>query len=854
MFGLNLKHQRLSVLLALSLLFLSQSCNGEVKKRVCLGTNSKFVKLGTTEEHYSLLKEMYSYCEVVLGNLEITHLQPHHDPSFLKEIKEVGGYVLISDNAVKSIPLVNLRIIRGNNLYKNSALYISSNFDEKDNAHGLEMLPMRQLQEILQGGVTIARNPRLCNLDTIKWKDIVHSDNHIDIKKDSLSHCPRCLEKCSGSCWGPGPENCQILTKLMCAPQCPGRCRGPNPSDCCHSQCAAGCTGPRETDCLACLTFQDSNTCLESCSSMDAYNLNKNLVEAGHIKYGCGSTCVRKCPNNYIVSDFGTCEHACGTFENDVHSCKKSSVSCELDLKHDQTRQVTIKDAIKQNIYIITTEKESHNITSKLDKPKLDIFNPIGDKKVCTGSINGISQMASVNEHYQLMKSLYQGCEIVLGNLEITHLPSNADVSFLKDIEEVGGYVLIALNTMKSIPLVNLRIIRGETLYNNNALAIFSNYQSDPPHGVEELPMRQLQEIIRGEILIKNNPYLCNLHTIKWEDILSSNYRISVEGNSHENFTKLICDKTCAGRCRGPMPSDCCDHKCAAGCTGPKDTDCLACLLVRDNHDKCLEYCPPLPTVTNKHPVEKKKRTNSCVVKCPHDYMVTDSGTCVQKCSEGTYMAEEYGVYRCKKCDGPCPEGKICDGIGYGKLRDAIAINASNIDNFENCTIVVGSIFIMYSTIHGDRYTNASAMDPAKLNVFKSVREITGYLVVNYLPENFTDLSIFENLEVIRGRPKYLWKYSVGIGDLSISSLGLKSLQQVSDGDVVITKSKDLCFSNTINWSRILRSRLQRVKISNKSPEDCVSQGKICDPSCSDGCWGPGPSQCFSLHNKECVS
>ncbi|XP_056376519.1 epidermal growth factor receptor-like isoform X2 [Hyla sarda] len=814
---------------------------------------------------------MYNGCEIVLGNLEITHLQPHHDTSFLKEIQEVDGYVLIAGNLVKTIPLVNLRIIRGKSLYKNSALYISSNFNENKVANGLEELPMRQLKEILHGGVTIAKNNRLCHMDTIKWKDIVHIANDIVIKQSPLPDCPTCDVNCNGSCWGPGPENCQILTKLNCAQECSGRCRGPDPSDCCHSQCAAGCTGPKESDCLACLRFRDGNTCLESCSLTDTYNLKQNLLEGTPKKYSYGSSCVKKCPHNYIVSDSGSCIQSCGIGTYAVRNIVSHYfMQQDKDKKRDWTEsvQTSLNNVLKHNTYIITPGKEIYNITSKLDKPKVDA---ISNKKVCSGTANRMSQLGPVEYHYNYLKKMYQGCAIVLGNLEITHLRDDYDLSFLKDIQEVGGYVIIALNTAKSIPLGNLRIIRGETLYQNAALTIFSNYGVNVTHALEELPMRQLQEIIHGGVLIRNNPKLCNLHTIQWEDIVHSNYNISVQKSSPANcsecdkacsgscwslgpdncqiLTKLVCDQTCPGRCRGPKPSDCCDHKCAAGCKGPKETDCLACKLVRDDHDKCLEFCSPLHTLNDVYPMESNRR-DSCVIKCPVDYMVTDCGTCVDKCGPGLYMVKEYGVLRCKKCDGPCPEGKTCIGIGYGNLKNTIAVNASNIDDFENCTTVLGSIILQEFSINGDVFTNTTAMDPAKLNIFRSIREITGYLLIQWWPEDYTDLSIFENLEVIRGGPKHSWRYALAVTNVSISSLGLKSLKEVSDGDVTI-RSKDLCYADTINWTRILRTNKQRISTVNKNLEECVAEGKICDASCSeDGCWGPGPSQCFS-HNRK---
>lgn len=53
--------------------------------------------------------------------------------------------------------------------------------------------------------------------------------------------------------------------------------------------------------------------------------------------------------------------------------------------------------------------------------------------------------------------------------------------------------MLIALNTVESIPLENLQIIRGNVLYENTyALAVLSNYGTNKT-GLKELPMRNLQ-------------------------------------------------------------------------------------------------------------------------------------------------------------------------------------------------------------------------------------------------------------------------------------------------------------------------------------------------------------------------
>ncbi|CAN2389618.1 cellular response to epidermal growth factor stimulus [Pristimantis euphronides] len=485
---------------------------------------------------------------------------------------------------------------------------------------------------------------------------------------------------------------------------------------------------------------------------------------------------------------------------------------------------------------------------------------------------------------------MYSGCQIVLGNLEITHLNRNFDMSFLKDIQEVGGYVLIAINAVKNIPLVNLRIIRGNNFYkNSSALSVFLNSQTRNGNiGLEHLPMRNLQEILHGGVTIKNNPMLCNVASIQWQDIVDSKYAIYVEpsarsdcpkcdeeacngtcwGPGAENcqiITKLDCAQQCGhGRCRGPMPNDCCHTQCAAGCTGPKETDCLACSRVRDG-DKCTENCPSLYTYNpstyqvERNPLGKYSFGASCVTMCPHNYIVTHHGSCVRTCESDSYEVEEQGVRICKKCDGPCTQDKTCDGIGYGILEHVYSINATNIGYFENCTKVIGSINILPFAGKGDSYTNTSKMDPARLNILRSIREITGYLMIQWWPENYPDLSIFENLEIIRGRNKQYGKYALGITSLNISTLGLQSLEEVSDGEVIIKSNVHLCYLDTMNWTSIFRTNQQNNSlVNNRKAAECVADGKLCDPLCSNGCWGHGPSQCLSCktykRGKECVS
>ncbi|XP_018426750.1 PREDICTED: epidermal growth factor receptor-like [Nanorana parkeri] len=457
---------------------------------------------------------------------------------------------------------------------------------------------------------------------------------------------------------------------------------------------------------------------------------------------------------------------------------------------------------------------------------------------VCMGTTNIMSLMGTVDEHYQMIKKMFSNCEIVLGNLEITFLEHYHDVSFLEDIKEVRGYVLIGLNNIKTIPLTNLQVIRGNILLRNASLSILSNLnRENRTQGLEELPMRQLKEIITGGVRIISNPKLCLRNTIKWEDIAKQDSpecdmeacNGSCWGPGPENcqlLTKLNCAQECPGRCRGPKPSDCCHSQCAAGCTGPKASDCLVCRKFRDG-DTCRESClPPYLYNPNIHQMEPNPEGKysfgySCVSKCPYNTLATDLGSCVKTCPSDSYEVEENGARRCKKCNGPCAKDVICDGIGHGKLQSSMSIDATNIDDFENCTIVQGDILILNFAKTGDIFTNTPKLNPEKLKNLKTIREITGYLVIQWWPEIYADLSIFENLEIIRGRTKHSGYVSLAIIGTKITSLGLRSLKEVSDGDVRIQRNENLCFVDSINWKPMFRTNRAEIIKNNSPPEEC---------------------------------
>ncbi|KAF5909313.1 receptor tyrosine-protein kinase erbB-3-like, partial [Clarias magur] len=515
--------------------------------------------------------------------------------------------------------------------------------------------------------------------------------------------------------------------------------------------------------------------------------------------------------------------------------------------------------------------------------PSLARAQSADDKQVmCLGTQNLLSVTGNSVLQYQRMKEIYTGCQIVMGNLEITHMEHNRDFSFLKSIREVTGYVLIAINQFKYLPLEQLRVIRGTSLYEGSfALAVFINYQKDGEYGIEELGLTHLTEILEGGVQIIKNEFLRYAPQINWRDIVKDNgAQILIQDNGpelpcHEScdrhcwgpgrddcqtLTKLVCAPQCNGRCFGRSPSECCHIECAGGCTGSQDTDCFACRNFNDS-GACVPQCPQ-GVIYNKvtfklepNPNEKYQYGSVCVAQCPPNFMV-DGSSCVRSCPSDKMEVDKKGVKRCEPCGGLCP--KVCEGTGSPTKQ---TVDSQNIDSFINCTKIQGSLHFFVTGIHGDPHYNISALDPKKLNIFNTVREITDFLSIQSWPEEMKDLSVFSNLQTIQGRNQYKGlrikrSYSLLVMRIqTLKSLGLRSLKKIGDGSIYIAQNPELCYHHTINWTRLLGSRAQRKQKvldirENHSEDDCSREGHVCDPLCSsNGCWGPGPDQCLSCKN-----
>ncbi|XP_016988122.2 epidermal growth factor receptor isoform X1 [Drosophila rhopaloa] len=496
--------------------------------------------------------------------------------------------------------------------------------------------------------------------------------------------------------------------------------------------------------------------------------------------------------------------------------------------------------------------------------------------KICIGTKSRLSVPSNKEHHYRNLKDRYTNCTYVDGNLELTWLPNeNLDLSFLENIREVTGYILISHVDVKKVVFPKLQIIRGRTLFSllvgEDKYAMFVTYSK-----MYTLEMPNLRDVLNGHVGFYNNYNLCHMRTIDWQEIVSNGadvfykynftaperecpkcHKSCLKGcwgegpNNCQQFSKVTCSPQCAGgRCHGPQPRQCCHLFCAGGCTGPTQKDCIACKNFFDE-GVCKEECPPMrkynPTSYELEPNPEGKYAYgaTCVTECP-GHLLRDNGACVRSCPQDkTAKAGE-----CVPCNGPCP--KTCTGVPV--------LHSGNIDSFRNCTVIDGNIRILDQTFSGfqDVYANYTMgeryipLDPEQLEVFSTVKEITGYLNIEGIHPRFRNLSYFRNLETIHGRQLMESMFgALAIVKSSLYSLEMRSLKQISAGSVVIQHNRDLCYVGNIRWAAIQVDPEQKVWVNENLRADlCERNGTICSDECSeDGCWGAGADQCLTCTN-----
>uniref|UniRef100_A0A671QUE3 receptor protein-tyrosine kinase n=1 Tax=Sinocyclocheilus anshuiensis TaxID=1608454 RepID=A0A671QUE3_9TELE len=302
-------------------------------------------------------------------------------------------------------------------------------------------------------------------------------------------------------------------------------------------------------------------------------------------------------------------------------------------------------------------------------------------REMCPGTDNKLSTLSDLDQQYKTLRKFYENCEVVMGNLEITSIERNRNLSFLKSIREVTGYVLVALNQFDYLPLENLRIIRGTKLYEGRyALAIFLNYRRDGYFGLRQLGLKNLTGI--SVCLCAYVSRQTNSHHTWFCRRCHRSCNGRCWGPQEDQLTKTVCAEQCDGRCFGPYVSNCCHRECAGGCFGPKDTDCFACTNFNDS-GACVTQCPQT-FVYNPTTFQLEHNPNA---------KYTYGAFCVEENHIKMSITIQY-AHVCLWCS-------VCDGIGTGSLQMAQTVDSSNIEMFVNCTKINGNLIFLITGIKG---------------------------------------------------------------------------------------------------------------------------------------------------------
>lgn len=488
---------------------------------------------------------------------------------------------------------------------------------------------------------------------------------------------------------------------------------------------------------------------------------------------------------------------------------------------------------------------------------------------LCRGSSFGLSTIHSSAQLYDLYRAKYSNCTYVDGNLELLNLDQNYDLSFLKDIREVTGYVLIKSVMSEFLWLTNLRIIRGQLLLlqnqRNYSLYVEQNY-NDAGLGLNELIFTSLYEIMNGDVYFHNNLRLCHEKTILWRDILPSSSVVKFNDTSPkliscsmcaancefnktrhcwgsgsdqcQKVTKLNCSEQCSFRCVSGSPAVCCHSECAAGCVGPTSSLCWACKNFA-NDGSCVNSCPPRTIYDSStykqkpNPDFKYIHGSICLRTCPK-HLYSSDNACIREC-DSSHMAVNGN---CVPCTENCPTR--CAGV-----KPPEYVHSGNIANFRGCNIVQDSISILQSSFTGDPSRNLSRLSEDDLSVFETVTEIAGYLHVE--ADAVTQLDYFRNLTVIRGIetiPRSA--VSLRICGTKLESLNLQSLKEIRSGSVSVENNPRLCYADTVNWKKLFSLSDQMSFVSDENKANCAKSNQTCSSECSsDGCWGPRDDQCL---------
>ncbi|XP_064607698.1 insulin-like peptide receptor isoform X2 [Liolophura sinensis] len=217
----------------------------------------------------------------------------------------------------------------------------------------------------------------------------------------------------------------------------------------------------------------------------------------------------------------------------------------------------------------------------------------------------------------------------------------------------------------------------------------------------------------------------------------------------------------------------------------------------------------------------------------------------------------------------------VCESLD---IRNSI----TEFSKLKNCSVIEGKLSILL--MH-----NVSAAELEKLS-FPKLVEITDYLLLFRVQNLKTLRNLFPNLAVIRGQ-NLMYTYSLVAFEMPhLEEIGLVNLTLMERGAVRLEKNPNLCFTQTVDWTRIAKSAkpddhyirenknvrdcLQfcpdNCKATQRSKDDktkvkrcwtvndcqkvcddpncdyCDANGACCSPHCVGGCTGRSASECIA--------
>jgi len=363
----------------------------------------------------------YENCSVVEGSISITSALYSSGDSMMNysmpNLTEVTDFVLLfrADEIISLETIFpKLAVIRGHKLVQFYALAI---YQMKN----METVGLPSLTHIMNGGIRIEKNPRLCYVNTIHWEKIVVQENdkksHIEIADNQESNkcLDKCPSKCEQSCWNleqcqsvlvPCPYGTKYSTLKRCYTDNKGEVGLP-----CSQECVGGCREEDHTEdnpemCVACNHTRhyneqgDSNpficrekcpspfvaykswTCItkQECSSrqVSGFTLSSMLQaseEAESFYKVYDGQCVEKCPAGYKPEKQADDIWAC-TF------CQKDCpVNCDGEIINSRESAIKLKSCthIKGDIVINVI---AGDITPVLEETLRDIKEISGSLKI----------------------------------------------------------------------------------------------------------------------------------------------------------------------------------------------------------------------------------------------------------------------------------------------------------------------------------------------------------------------------------------------------------------------------------------------------------------------------------------